>query len=69
MTSFIAAILAAVSRPAATESATRFIAACSRPSSASRLARSAASSALTITESKNASTGVRRTARAQSEPA
>ena len=40
-------------------SATRFIAACRPMSSASRLARSAASSALTMTPSKNASTGAR----------
>jgi len=39
------------------KSATRFIAACNCASKPSRLARSAGSSALTITDSKNASTG------------
>ena len=48
-------------------SATRVIAVCSGASRPSRLARSAASSALTITDSKKASTGALRAARACNE--
>ncbi len=48
-------------------SATRFIAVCSCASRPSRLARSAASSALTITDSKKASTGALSAARACNE--
>src|SRR5881397_2955697 len=50
-------------------SATRFIAACNAPSSARRLARSFGSSALTITSSKKASTGVRSAASSRSDAA
>lgn len=50
------------------KSATRFIAACSCASRPRRFARSAGSSALTITDSKNASTGSRSAASERSEP-